>query len=83
MSPEVLRAELHRMADWVADYRESVGDRPILSAVAPGDVTAGLESSVPNEPASMATIRRDFDAVDAGNRALGSSGVSRLLRQHE
>ena len=63
MPPEVLRAELHRMADWIADYRESIGDRPILSAVMPGDVTAGLELSVPNEPASMTTIRHDFDAV--------------------
>jgi aromatic-L-amino-acid decarboxylase len=61
-APE-LRAELHRMADWIADYRESIGDRPIAPAVAPGVVTAGLSASLPDAPAPMSAIRRDLDDV--------------------
>jgi aromatic-L-amino-acid decarboxylase len=58
-----LRAELHRMADWIADYRESIGERPITPVVAPGDVTAGLSASLPDAPTPMAAICRDFDDV--------------------
>lgn len=63
MPPAELRAELHRMAEWVADYRESIAARAISPTVAPGDVTAGLGSSMPDEPAPMAAIRADLDAV--------------------
>lgn len=51
------------MADWVADYRESIGERRIVPAVAPGEVTAGLDASLPDAPAPMASILRDFDVV--------------------
>jgi aromatic-L-amino-acid decarboxylase len=61
-APE-LRAELHRMADWIADYRESIGDRSIAPTVAPGEVAAGLATSLPDAPAPMSAIRRDLDDV--------------------
>src|SRR3954464_422065 len=63
MSVAALRAELHRMADWVADYRETIAARPISPTVVPGDVTAGLEPSLPDAPAPMAAIRTDLDEV--------------------
>ena len=58
-----LRAELHRMADWIADYREGIEGRPITPTVLPGAVTAGLPASLPDAPAPMSAIRRDFDDV--------------------
>jgi aromatic-L-amino-acid decarboxylase len=63
MSASDLRAELHRMADWIADYRESIGGRPIAPTVVPGEVTAGLPPSLPDAPAPMSAIRGDLDAV--------------------
>jgi aromatic-L-amino-acid decarboxylase len=63
MSPDTLRQELHRMADWVADYRESIAGRRIVPAVKPGDVTAGLTPSVPEEPDALAQVLRDLDDV--------------------
>ncbi len=63
LPPDVMRAELHRMADWVADYRESLRTRAIVPAVRPGDVTAGLTASPPEHGESMEAIRRDLDAV--------------------
>jgi aromatic-L-amino-acid decarboxylase len=63
MDAAELRAELHRMADWIADYREGIEHRPIAPAVVPGAVTAGLAPSLPDAPAPMALIRRDLDDV--------------------
>ena len=63
MAADDLRAELHRMADWIADYRETIAARPITPTVAPGDISAGLTPSLALAPASMSAIRRDFDDV--------------------
>ena len=51
------------MADWIADYRESIGERRIVPVVVPGDVTSGLSAALPDAPAPMASILRDFDDV--------------------
>ena len=51
------------MADWIADYRESIAERRIVPAVMPGDVTSGLSASLPDAPAPMASILHDFDDV--------------------
>ncbi|MEO8563794.1 MAG: aminotransferase class I/II-fold pyridoxal phosphate-dependent enzyme [bacterium] len=61
--PDALRRQLHAMADWVADYRESIGDRAIVPPVHPGDVTSGLTPLIPDEPDAMDDILRDLDAV--------------------
>ncbi len=63
MSADELRAQLHRMADWVADYKETIGQRPISPSVAPGEIgdrllAGGWEDSTPIEQ-----ILRDFDRI--------------------
>ncbi|MDQ6635903.1 MAG: pyridoxal-dependent decarboxylase [Gemmatimonadota bacterium] len=63
LPPDVLRRELHRMADWVADYRESIALRSIVPVVQPGDVTAGLSAQVPEQPDSLSQVLGDLDAV--------------------
>ncbi len=60
---ETLRSELHRMADWVADYRESIGDRAITPDVLPGEVTAQLELASWENPEPLERILRDLDEV--------------------
>lgn len=58
-----LRAQLHRMADWVADYRATIGERAIVPTVRPGDVTAGLGPLPPDEPEPLDRILADLDGV--------------------
>ena len=63
LPPDAMRAALHRMADWVADYRETIAERRIVPAVAPGDVTARLGASMPPSGEPLSTILRDLDLV--------------------
>jgi len=58
-----LRAYLHRMADWVADYREGIDCRPIVPRVRAGEIAAATSASMPGDPAAMAEILDDLDAV--------------------
>ncbi|MEO8334606.1 MAG: aminotransferase class I/II-fold pyridoxal phosphate-dependent enzyme [bacterium] len=63
LPPDELRAHLHRMADWVADYRETIGERAIVPSVRPGDVKAGTSAAMPVSGESMDRIIADLDAV--------------------
>jgi aromatic-L-amino-acid/L-tryptophan decarboxylase len=54
------RSAMHRVADLVADYLESVGDRPVLPAVSPGEVRQVLPASPPEEPEPVETILDDY-----------------------
>ncbi|HEV8582604.1 MAG TPA: pyridoxal-dependent decarboxylase [Thermoanaerobaculia bacterium] len=51
---------MHRVADLVADYLESVGDRPVLPAVSPGEVRQVLPACPPEEPEPVETILDDY-----------------------
>ncbi|MDB4882151.1 MAG: ddc 2 [Gemmatimonadetes bacterium] len=61
--PDVLRRELRAMADWAASYRESIGSRAISPSVRPGDITARLTATIPDDADSTDAILRDLDAV--------------------
>ena len=63
MTPEEFRAAAHELVDWIADYRASVGDRPVRSEVAPGWVRGELESPPPESPASLDALMRDLSDV--------------------
>ena len=63
MSPDELRAHLHRLADWVADYRGGIGERPIAPGVQPGDVAARTTDILPEHAEPAARILDDLDAV--------------------
>jgi aromatic-L-amino-acid decarboxylase len=56
-----MRAQLHRVADWVADYREGIPQRRIVPDVVPGDITARLDASMPERGEAIETILADFD----------------------
>ena len=61
--PEEMRAQLHRVADWVADYRETIGERAIVPAVRPGDVSAACSQRMPELGEGMQHILDDLDRV--------------------
>jgi aromatic-L-amino-acid decarboxylase len=61
--PEVFRKHLHEMADWIADYREKIEERPIAPNAKPGAVLAQLETAPPETGTSFAEIFADIERV--------------------
>jgi aromatic-L-amino-acid decarboxylase len=57
------RAQLHNIADWIADYREGIGARRISPQDAPGAIAAALPRSAPAQPESFDAILEDFERV--------------------
>src|SRR5262245_49783069 len=62
-SSQELRRALHDAADWVASYLETVGDRPVLAQVAPGDIAARLPHSAPLHGEPLALILQDINQL--------------------
>lgn len=58
-----LRRALHEAADWVASYLETVGERPVLAQVAPGDIAASLPFSAPEQAEPLEHILGDVDQL--------------------
>src|SRR5688572_10984007 len=63
LTPEALRAHLHGVADWIADYRATIEQRPIAPPVRPGDIAARCPVDPPAGPASMDHIVAEMDTV--------------------
>ena len=63
LSPDELRVQLHRMADWAADYRATIGDRVISPAPPPGEIAGQLRAAGWEESVSIEQILREFDQV--------------------
>ena len=60
MTPDEFRKHGRDVVDWIADYLETIRDRPVLPPVHPGDLTAALPASGPEEPEAMSQILADF-----------------------
>ena len=63
MTPEEFRRLGHQIVDWVADYRATVSDRPVMARTAPGEIKASLPASPPSAPESFDAILRDVDEI--------------------
>lgn len=57
------RAALHRVADWVADYRENIEDLNISPAFAPGEIASRLPDAPPENGVSLDLIFQDFQEL--------------------
>jgi aromatic-L-amino-acid decarboxylase len=60
---EEFRERLHRMADWIADYREHIAERPIAPNAKPGAVLAQLDAAPPETGTSLDEIFADVERV--------------------
>ncbi|HEY3461947.1 MAG TPA: aminotransferase class V-fold PLP-dependent enzyme, partial [Gaiellaceae bacterium] len=49
--------------EWAARYLERVGELPVLAQVEPGELSARLPASAPEQPESFADVLRDLDDV--------------------
>lgn len=63
MTPADFRRHGKELIDWIADYWETVEDRPILPTVAPGEIRSMMPDEAPEQPESFDEIRADLDRV--------------------
>jgi aromatic-L-amino-acid decarboxylase len=61
--PAEFRARLHQVADWIADYRETIGSRRISPTARPGAIAEALPASAPAQPEPLAEILKDLDRI--------------------
>jgi aromatic-L-amino-acid decarboxylase len=60
---EVFRDHLHRVAGWVADYRETIAQRRIMPAVSPGEIAAWFPADPPAEGIPIDDLLRQIDTA--------------------
>ncbi len=60
MDSDEFRQWSHRAADWGADYRETLRDRPVRAQTAPGEIAATVPDAPPEAAEPMETIFADF-----------------------
>src|SRR5712692_1992168 len=63
ISPAVFREQLHRLADWIADYREHISERRISPNDEPGAVLAQLRAAAPETAAPLDEIFAELKRV--------------------
>jgi aromatic-L-amino-acid decarboxylase len=63
ISPEIFREQLHRLADWIADYRENISQLRIAPNDPPGAVLERLPKNAPETGTSLDEIFADLDRV--------------------
>ena len=63
MTPEEFRRVGHQVIDYIADYRTTIADRPVMARSAPGDIKAALPASPPATPESFDAILHDVDHI--------------------
>jgi aromatic-L-amino-acid decarboxylase len=62
-APEFFREQLHKIADWIGDYREKIAERPISTNVQPGEILSQLDREPPESGVSLDKIFADIDRV--------------------
>jgi aromatic-L-amino-acid/L-tryptophan decarboxylase len=55
----------HELIDWIADYLETIAERPIMPDVKPGEIRASLPGRAPEQPEPFEQVLRDLDAIIA------------------
>jgi aromatic-L-amino-acid decarboxylase len=52
----------HALVDWIADYREGIAGRPVMSQVAPGEIKARMPSAPPERGGAADELIARLDA---------------------
>jgi aromatic-L-amino-acid/L-tryptophan decarboxylase len=63
MTPEEFRTYGHQLIDWLADYRTTLADRPVMSQVEPRAITTQLPATPPDQPEPFANVLADLDTL--------------------
>ena len=63
MSPEDFRRHGHALIDWLADYHETLAERPVMAKTRPGEIRDALPSAPPDEPEDFGAMIADLDRL--------------------
>ena len=63
MNPDEFRDAAHRAVDWMADYLESVEERPVRAQVRPGEIFSKLPEHPPEQAESLDALFADLDTL--------------------
>lgn len=63
MDTEGFRQWSHRAADWAADYRAGLRERPVRSPLRPGEIAARIAQVPPEQGEPFERIFADFEAI--------------------
>ena len=63
MTPEEFRRHGYAMIDWLTGYMERVGDLPVQSRLAPGEIRDMLPDHAPEDPEDFEEIAADLDRI--------------------
>jgi aromatic-L-amino-acid decarboxylase len=63
ISPAIFREQLHRLADWIADYRENIEQLRVAPNAEPGSIQRALPSQPPEDGEPFEKILADIDRV--------------------
>ncbi|MGC3891351.1 DOPA decarboxylase [Pseudomonas urmiensis] len=63
MTPEQFRQYGHQLIDLIADYRQTVGERPVMAQVEPGYLKAALPIAAPQQGESFESILDDVNQL--------------------
>jgi aromatic-L-amino-acid/L-tryptophan decarboxylase len=63
MDPDEFRRLGHELVEWIAAYREGIGDLPVMSRVQPGEVAALLPATPPQHGEGLDDIVADLERV--------------------
>ena len=61
--PQQFREHLHQLADWIADYRQNIEQRPVAPNEKPGAIIGRLSNEAPESGEPIETILADVDRV--------------------
>ncbi len=63
MTPDEFRAFGHQLIDWIADYRATIADRPVMAWTEPGEVASRFPASPPDAPDGFDEVFRDLERI--------------------
>ena len=63
MTPDEFRAFGHQLIDWIADYRATIADRPVMARTEPGEVASRFPASPPDAPDGFDEVFRDLERI--------------------
>jgi aromatic-L-amino-acid decarboxylase len=56
MDADEFRRLGHALVDWIAGYRETLEERPVMSTVQPGEIRARLPKAAPDQPVGLGDV---------------------------